>query len=75
MSTTKSPKPVKRSRIKRVVGLIAVALIVMFTILFMLGILSFIGWILSEITVTLIANILFRMVDKRSKQETKRPLA
>jgi hypothetical protein len=47
----------------------------MFTILFMLGILSFIGWILSEITVTLIANILFRMVDKRSKQETKRPLA
>jgi len=75
VSATKSPKPVKRSRIKRVIGLIAVALIVMFTILFMLGTLSFIGWILSEITVTLIANILFRMVDKRSKQETKRPVA
>lgn len=74
MTATKSPKPVKRSRIKRVVGLIAVALIVMFTILFMLGSLSFIGWILSEITVTLIANILFRMVDKRSKQKTKQPL-
>ena len=68
VSATRSPKPVKRGRIKRVVGLIAIALIVVFTILAMLGILSFIEWILSEIMVALIANMIFRTVDKRSKQ-------
>lgn len=68
VSATRSPKPVKRGRIKRVVGLIAIALIVVFTILAILGILSFIEWILSEIMVALIANMIFRTVDKRSKQ-------
>ena len=68
MSATQSPKPVKRGRIKRVVGLIAIALIVVFTILFTRGILSFIEWIPLEILVTLIANMIFRTVDERSKQ-------
>jgi len=68
MSATQSPKPVKRGRIKRVVGLIAIALVVVFTILSIRGIISFVEWILLEIMVALIANIIFRTVDQRSKQ-------
>lgn len=68
MSATSSPKPIKRGRIKRIIGLIAVALIVMFTILGTLGILSFIEWILAEIIVALVANIIFRTVNRRSNQ-------
>lgn len=68
VSATQSPKPVKKGRIKRVVGLIAIALVVVFTILATMGILSFVEWIVSEIMVALIANIIFRTVGKRSKQ-------
>jgi hypothetical protein len=68
VSTTESPKPVKRGRVKRVVGLIAIALIAVFTILAILGILSSIEWILAEITVALIANVIFRTTDKRGEQ-------
>ena len=65
MSMTERPKPIKRIMIKKVVGLIAIALIVIFTILAVLGIFSFLEWILAEITVAIIANIIFRTVGKR----------
>jgi len=68
LTATQSPKPVKRGKIKRVVGLIAIALVVVFTILSIRGIISFVEWILLEIMVALIANIIFRTVDQRSKQ-------
>jgi len=68
VNATENPKPVKRSGIKRVVGLIAIALIVVFTILTILRFLSPVEWIIAEIIVALIANIIFRTVDKRGKQ-------
>jgi hypothetical protein len=68
MSATESPKPVKRSRIKKVVGLIAIALIAVFTVLAILSILSFLEWILAEIVVALIANIIFRTINKQSRR-------
>ncbi|HVP27229.1 MAG TPA: hypothetical protein VMT26_06150 [Candidatus Bathyarchaeia archaeon] len=68
MSATESPKLVKKSRIKKVVGLIAIALVVVFTILAILDVLSFLEWILAEIIVAVIANVIFRMVDKKSRQ-------
>lgn len=71
MSAAESPKPVKRGRTKRVVGLIAIALIVVFTALAVLGILSLFEWIVGEIVVALIANMIFRTTDKRGKQYTK----
>jgi Flp pilus assembly protein TadB len=61
-------KPIKRGRTKRVVGLIAIALIVVFTILGIARVLSFVVWILAELVVALIANMIFRRLDKRSKQ-------
>jgi hypothetical protein len=66
VSPTESLKPVKRGGSKRVVGLVAIVLVVVFTILATLRILSFIEWILAEIMVALIANIIFRTVNKRS---------
>jgi len=68
VSATEPSKAVKRSGIKRVVGLIAIALIVVFTILTILRFLSPVEWIIAEIIVALIANIIFRTVDKRGKQ-------
>jgi hypothetical protein len=68
MSATESPKPVKRSMVKKVVGLIAIALIVVFTILAILDILSFLEWILAEIVTALIANVIFKMTDKQGRQ-------
>jgi len=68
MSATENSKPIERRRTKRVVGLVAIALIVVFTILAILGILSFFEWILAEIVVALIANIIFRTVDKQGRQ-------
>jgi len=68
MTWTGSAKPIKRGRSKRVVGLIAIALVVVFMILAVMGVLSFIEWILAEILVALIANVIFRTIDRRSKQ-------
>jgi quinol-cytochrome oxidoreductase complex cytochrome b subunit len=68
VKATENPKPVKRSGIKRVVGSIAIALIVVLTILAILRFLSAVEWIVAEIIVALIANIIFRTVDKRGKQ-------
>jgi hypothetical protein len=68
MSATRSAKPGKRDGSKKVVGLIAIVLVIVFTMLFTIGILSFIEWIVAEILVALIANIIFRVVNKRSMQ-------
>ena len=68
LKVTKAPKPVKNSRIKRVVGALAVILIVTFTILAILGIIIFVEWILAEIMVALIANIIFRTINRRSSK-------
>lgn len=68
VNATESPKPVKRGGIKRVVGLIAIALILVFTILAILHFLSPVEWFVAEIIIALIANMIFRTVDKRSKQ-------
>ena len=68
MSVTRSANPVKRGGSKRIVGLIAIALVIVFTVLFTIGILSFIEWIVTEILVALIANIIFRTTNKHSRQ-------
>jgi quinol-cytochrome oxidoreductase complex cytochrome b subunit len=68
VNQTESSKPVTRSGMKRIVGLIAVALILVFTILAILRFLSPVEWIVAEIIVALIANIIFRMIDKRGNK-------
>ena len=68
MGPTNGAKPIQRGGSKRVVGLIAIALVIVFTILFTIGILSFIEWIAAEILVTLLANIIFRVANRHSMQ-------
>jgi len=68
MSATESAKPVKRGGSKRIVGLIAIALVIVFTILFTIGILSFLEWIVAEILVALLANVIFRVENRYSMQ-------
>ncbi|HML03719.1 MAG TPA: hypothetical protein VK487_10190 [Candidatus Bathyarchaeia archaeon] len=64
----RSANPVKRGGSKRIVGLIAIALVIVFTVLFTIGILSFIEWIVAEILVTSIANLIFRTLNKQRMQ-------
>ena len=68
VNLTETSKSVKKGGTKRIVGLIAIALIVVVTILAVSGVLSFLEWILAEIMIALIANIIFRVIDKRGKQ-------
>lgn len=68
VNQTESSKPVKRDGMKRIVGLIAVALILVLTALAILHFLSPIEWIVAEVIIALIANIIFRMVDKRGNK-------
>jgi len=68
MIVARSANPVKRGGSKRIVGLIAIALVIVFTVLFTIGILSFIEWIVAEILVTSIANLIFRTLNKQRMQ-------
>jgi len=45
---------------KRIIGIVAVALIVIVTIFAILGRLTFIEWILADVVIAAISNILFR---------------
>jgi len=68
MGATKSAKPIKRGGSKKIAGSIAIALVIVFTILFTIGTLSFIEWIVAEILVALIANVIFRVANRHEMQ-------
>jgi len=56
--------PDKLRRRKRTIGIIAIALLLLFTVLALLGAISFIVWILADLAVALIANLLLRRVGR-----------
>jgi hypothetical protein len=49
-------------RRKRIVGAVAIALLLLFTVLAVLGYISFIVWVLADLVVAGIANLLFRKI-------------
>jgi len=51
-------------RKKRTIGIIAIALILLFTVLAITGIISFIAWIIGDLVVALIANLLLRRIGR-----------
>jgi cobalamin biosynthesis protein CobD/CbiB len=60
-------------RIKRLVGAIAVGLIVLFTVvayitLFLTGTFPFLDWLIGVLIVALIANLIFRRVGKQTRR-------
>lgn len=51
-------------RKKRTVGIIAIALILLFTALAIAQVISFTVWIIGDLAVALIANLLFRRIGR-----------
>jgi len=51
-------------RKKNVVGIIAIALLIVFTILALFGILSVWGWIIADLIVAFIANVILRRIGR-----------
>ncbi|MGD0449872.1 MAG: hypothetical protein ABSA79_02310 [Candidatus Bathyarchaeia archaeon] len=51
-------------RKKRTIGIIAIALILLFTVLAIAGDISFIAWIIADLVVALIANLLLRRIGR-----------
>jgi hypothetical protein len=49
---------------KRIVGAIAIALLVLFTILAILGYIPFLLWIIADLVVAAVANLLFRRIGR-----------
>ena len=54
----------KIRRRKRIIGIIAISLLLGFTVLAFLGVISLIVWVLADLVVAGIANVLFRRVER-----------
>jgi hypothetical protein len=49
---------------KRAVGIVAIVLLLVFTVLGILGYISFIIWVLADLVVAAIANLIFRRIGR-----------
>jgi hypothetical protein len=56
------------SKTKRVVGAVAVALLLLFTVLAFIRIFSLLEWLVADVLVALVANLIFRRVGRQTKQ-------
>ena len=55
-------------RKRRVVGVVAVALLLLFTVLAFIRVFSLLEWLIADAVVALVANLIFRRVGKQTKQ-------
>jgi nitrate reductase NapE component len=56
--------PEKIRNQKRAIGVIAIALLLLFTVIAFLGWISFIVWVLADLVVAAVANLLLRRVGR-----------
>jgi nitrate reductase NapE component len=56
--------PEKIRNQKRTIGVIAIALLLLFTVIAFLGWISFIVWVLADLVVAAVANLLLRRVGR-----------
>jgi len=49
---------------RKIVGAIAVVLLLLFTALALIGVFSFIEWIIADLVVVLFANLIFRILKR-----------
>ncbi len=54
-------------RKKRVIGVVAIALLIVFTVLGLIGVFSFIEWVIADLIVALIGNLMLRRLDKQAR--------
>ncbi len=59
---SKMPENVRNK--KRVVGAVAITLLIVFTVLAILGYINFIVWVFADLVVAGIANLLLRRIDR-----------
>jgi hypothetical protein len=64
MSTATNLTPDKLRQRKRTIGIIAIVLLLLFTVLAFVGIITFIEWIIADLVVALIANLLLKRVGR-----------
>ena len=60
-ATNLTPELRKR---KRTIGIIAIALLLLFTVLALLGVITVFVWVLADLAVALIANLLLKKVGR-----------
>jgi hypothetical protein len=54
-----------RKKARATVGVFAITLLLLFTVLAMVGVLSAIEWIIADLIVALVANMIFRALKKQ----------
>jgi hypothetical protein len=64
MPAKASFNPEKIHNQKRAIGVIAIALLLLFTVIAFLGWISFIVWVLADLVVAAVANLLLRRVGR-----------
>ena len=66
---TKASEPTYDSvrKTKNKVGIIAIVLLMLFTVLALLGFISSTAWIIADVIVALVANVIFRIVGRQRK--------
>ena len=64
MSTATNLTPDKLRQRKRTIGIIAIVLLLLFTVLAIVGIFTFIVWIIADLVVALIANLMLKRVGR-----------
>lgn len=62
MNATEDHEIAEIRRKKRIVGIVAIALLILFTILSIVGIISGTLWIIADLIVAVIANLIFRKI-------------
>jgi hypothetical protein len=62
--TTNSSGSDAARKTKRRIGMIAIVLLMLFTVLALLRIINFLDWIILDLIVALVANLLFRRLNR-----------
>ncbi len=65
MSSEKSPDSTQRK--KRIVGIVAIALLLLFTILAIVRVLSVLEWIIADLIVAAVANLILKEIGRDRK--------
>lgn len=67
MAQISGPAPMDKRQIRRLVGGIAVGLLIVFTILSFLLIINLLEWIIGDVLVVVVANLIFRRLRRQAK--------
>ena len=67
MTKTSGPTYDSVRKTKNTVGIIAIVLLMLFTVLALLGFISSTVWIIADLIVALVANVIFRIIGRQRR--------